>query len=48
MTAEDKIEQAIKIIDEILRENIDISNEKWYYYLSQAKTYLNLALDNLK
>lgn len=47
MAVEDKIQEWLKDIDGILEENTDISDERWFKSICQAKYYLNKSLVQL-
>ncbi len=48
MTVEDELEIILKKFSAILQENIDISYEKWYKFLLNAKHDTDVALDLLE
>jgi len=48
MTAEDKIKEAMEKLSEVIHENIDLCDEKWYRLILQAQDKLNLSLKELE
>ncbi len=48
LSCEERIKQAKKIIDEILKENRDINDEYWLVYLQDVSMALNNSLILLK
>lgn len=48
LSCEERIRQAKKIVDEILKENKDLNDEYWFAYLQDVSVALNNSLVLLK